>query len=245
MIDSIDSQLPCVCGSRLITRVHSSRSTEWRCSGCDVLLGGGTNAYIEQESTGVLPLVFSQGQWVQGLAGTVLRTLRYPIQPKRWRRNGHADRFIRALRERAPTQAPHVPLSRLIREVSRTALTIILPRMPQVAVRGFDLEPASWDQWQRTIRRLINEEVTRDLLGNDWRSSDRVREQPSTARAEFEASLRVQELLRHPLTTPGEFDVMRTFVEEDGDIHLIAQRLHCTPEAVRQHLYRIKTKQAS
>lgn len=193
----------------------------------------------------MLPLVFSQSQWLQGFAGTVLRVLRYPVQYKRWHRNNHADRFIHALRERAPALAPRVPLSRLIREVSRTALTVILPRMSQVAVREFDLEPASWNQWRRTLRRLINEEVTRDLLGNDWRSSDRVREQPSTERAELLAALKVQQLLSHSLTTQAEFYVMQTFVETDGDIDLIAQRLRCTPAAVRQHLYRIRIKHAS
>jgi hypothetical protein len=184
------------------------------------------------------------------VAAIIQRLLDYPIQNERWKY--HRRRFRAALL----TYANALGLSKEQTIASLATLAIreaVRTPMPPIVFDGTstDLDPASLEGWARHLRRLINDAVTRDLLGPDWRRAspnDRVLQRPIDQRPIDRAEATVREavarLLTHPDNTPLELEVMHAFLQTDGDIRLIAERLHRTPEAIRQVIYRLRKRRA-
>jgi hypothetical protein len=109
--------------------------------------------------------VFSPWQERQGLPAIITRVLRYPIHRIRWEKIG--DRLQQALNDRAEQHQQSPATER--RLATRAALTLALPELPPIAFDGYDLAADSLETWTRELRRIVNKEVTQDLLESDGR----------------------------------------------------------------------------
>jgi RNA polymerase sigma factor (sigma-70 family) len=106
--------------------------------------------------------------WLQPL---IDKLLSHPIAPPRW--GPHKDRFIKALKERALSRGTNPKYE--LRRAARTAISLTLSGF-SVPARLFDPNetdaPLARAFVRKDVRQRVNNLVTKDLLGTEWRRHD-------------------------------------------------------------------------
>src|SRR5919199_6419300 len=111
--------------------------------------------------------VFSPWQRRQGLAAVIERVQRYPIHHQRWR--AIERQLLTELRHRAAST--YGDPAKALKSAAQQAVFVHLNQPYRIAGDGYALDPHAVHQWDRQVRRAVNEAVVIDLLGADWRQS--------------------------------------------------------------------------
>jgi hypothetical protein len=234
--------MPCNCGSRNITEISpAGPHTEWLCSQCGELLGEAFTGIDDRESSG--PLEFAMSPWSrrQGLEAVFREKLRTPIHAERWRVRGKTlAAAIRKLAQELGTSQDFVTWLVGNHAISR-ALETLRREGVRLVFAGTDLDPESVKAWVTTFRRLVNEEATRYLLGDDWRNPLVYNDPRPVDHAERRVALEIELMLRSPRLTRLEQQTIRAYRAAD-DEREAAHRLGCSVSTLRKRLRRIGHK---
>jgi hypothetical protein len=183
-------------------------------------------------------LVFSPWQRRQGVDTIVTGVLRYPLQRRRWLAIYH--RVQQELSDRADLHR-RSPADELWL-AARTAFSLSLPHCPPIALDGHDMDPGSRDSWARVIRRQINDLVTEDVLGLDWRQPRHRPRRSTVQQAERRIWVELDLLLMSAHLSQDERALVQALKLVDGSVTDAANALNLSADAAWQRLSRLRKK---